>query len=74
MWFLVYLRRHGFVTGMFNTVSYIKSVLDSGWLEWLGGYGFYNLAVRGATVTSSFGRSGWSVLGLFAGSLMLAVL
>uniref|UniRef100_A0AAU8MIN6 NADH-ubiquinone oxidoreductase chain 5 n=1 Tax=Litigonotus ghinii TaxID=3104745 RepID=A0AAU8MIN6_9BILA len=74
MWFLVYLSSHGFVTGMFNVVSYVKTVLDAGWFEWLSGSGVYTLAVRGADFSSGFSRSGWSVLGLFAGCVFLAIL
>lgn len=70
----MYLRRHGFVTRMFNIVSLVKTVLDAGWFEWLGGYGLYTVAMRRASITSSFNRSGWSVLRMFAGSVFLAVL
>ena len=49
-------------------------IMDAGWFEWLGGHGLYVLTMRGASVRSSFRRSGWSVLRMFAGSVFLAVI
>jgi hypothetical protein len=52
----------------------VKVVLDGGWFEWLGGHGFYTFVTRRALTTSTFSRSGWSILSVFAGSLFLGLL